>query len=51
MRQRIVDAVAAGAQHIATETGEPVSGEVNPSFSNMLKVGFQKAMSRENWTR
>ncbi|HET9931636.1 MAG TPA: GNAT family N-acetyltransferase [Polyangiaceae bacterium] len=51
MRRRIVDAARLGAEHLATETGEPLGEERNPSFSNMLAMGFRKVMSRENWTR
>jgi hypothetical protein len=49
MARRIRDAIAAGARHIATETGDPVAGERNDSLANMVRSGFRKVCSRENW--
>jgi len=49
MVRRIADAIAQGASTIATETGEPLDGEKNPSLDNMRRCGFQHAGSRTNW--
>jgi GNAT superfamily N-acetyltransferase len=49
MARRIADAAAAGCSHIATETGEAVPGEPNPSHSNMLRLGFRPVYSRLNY--
>ena len=51
MARRVADAIAAGATIIATETGEPVGDESNPSYRNMLWCGFERAGLRANWTR
>jgi hypothetical protein len=48
MVRRIADAIAAGCTFLATETGEPVDGEPNPSLANMFRCGFARACSREN---
>ena len=49
MAARIDAAIAAGAQFIATETGEPVAGEPNPSLANMYRCGFRRVASRLNY--
>ena len=49
MTRRIADAVAAGARHIVTETGEPVGDEPNPSLANMKRCGFVTVASRLNF--
>jgi GNAT superfamily N-acetyltransferase len=49
MARRIADAVAAGARHIVTETGEPVADEPNPSLANMRLCGFSRVASRLNY--
>ncbi len=49
MALRIADAIAAGCTRIATETGEPIAGEPNPSLANMLRCGFEKVSSRVNF--
>ena len=49
MALRIRDAIAAGCTRIATETGEPVANEPNPSLANMVRCGFGKACSRLNY--
>jgi hypothetical protein len=49
MSLRIRDAIAAGCTRVATETGEPVSNEPNPSLANMVRCGFEKACSRVNY--
>jgi hypothetical protein len=46
--RRIEDAIASGARHIVTETGEPVGDESNPSLNNMMRCGFAKMFSRLN---
>ena len=48
MARRIADAIAAGAVAIATETGEPVADEPNPSLANMRRCGFEVVASRLN---
>jgi hypothetical protein len=49
MARRIADAIAAGCSFLATETGEPVDGEANPSLANMYRCGFRRACSRLNF--
>lgn len=50
MSRRVRDAIAAGANEIATETGEPTAaGEPNPSLANMRWCGFAVVGSRANW--
>jgi GNAT superfamily N-acetyltransferase len=49
MAQRIRIALEHGIRHIATETGEPVAGEPNPSLANMRRCGFQQVCSRLNY--
>jgi GNAT superfamily N-acetyltransferase len=49
MARRIADAIAAGATAIATETGEPVADEPNPSLENMRRCGFACVASRLNF--
>jgi hypothetical protein len=49
MALRIRDALDAGCRHIATETGEPVAGEPNPSLLNMQRSGFVSVASRLNY--
>jgi GNAT superfamily N-acetyltransferase len=49
MARRIADAIALGARHIVTETGEPIAGEPNPSLDNMRRCGFRKVASRLNY--
>jgi len=49
MARRIADAIAAGCQDIATETGVPAKGEPNSSYSNMLRCGFKVAYLRDNY--
>jgi hypothetical protein len=49
MARRVADAIAAGVTAIATETGEPVNDEPNPSLANMKWCGFDVVGSRANW--
>lgn len=49
MAWRIADAIAAGCRRIATETGEPIGDESNPSLANMVRCGFVKVASRLNF--
>lgn len=49
MARRIADAIAAGCRHIATETGEPMGDEPNPSLGNMFRCGFATVASRLNF--
>lgn len=48
MMRRIADAARAGCRWVATETGEPVGDEPNPSLANMLRCGFVSVASRLN---
>jgi hypothetical protein len=48
MARRIADAIARGATHIVTETGEPIADEPNPSLGNMHRCGFERVASRLN---
>jgi hypothetical protein len=49
MALRIRDAVLAGCARIATETGEPIGSEPNPSLANMRYCGFRQVCSRLNY--
>jgi hypothetical protein len=49
MARRIADAIAAGCRHIATEAGEPIGDEPNPSLANMVRCGFVTVGSRLNF--
>ena len=49
MGLRIRDALDAGCRHIATETGEQMAGEPNPSLLNMQRSGFVSVASRLNY--
>lgn len=49
MARRIADAIAAGARHIVTETGEAIGDEPNPSLANMRRSGFRMVASRLNF--
>jgi len=49
MALRVREAIDAGCMRIAAETGEPLAGEPNPSFANMVFCGFRKASSRLNY--
>ncbi len=47
--QRINDAIAQGCQWIVTETGEETEDKPNPSYHNMLRMGFELAYMRPNY--
>lgn len=49
MTLRIEDAIARGARHIVTETGEAIADEPNPSLGNMVRCGFTRVASRLNF--
>jgi len=49
MARRISDAIEVGCTVIATETGEPVGDEPNPSLQNMRRCGFEQVASRLNY--
>lgn len=51
MSARIAHAAAHGATEVATETGVPISGEHNPSLSNMRRAGFTEVDRRANHER
>jgi GNAT superfamily N-acetyltransferase len=46
---RIAAAVAAGCTVLATETGESIAGEPNPSLANIRRAGFTQVCSRLNF--
>jgi GNAT superfamily N-acetyltransferase len=46
---RIAAAKAAGCTILATETGESIAGEPNPSLANIRRAGFTQACSRLNF--
>ncbi len=46
---RIELAAGAGCTVIATETGESIAGEVNPSLNNIRRAGFVQVCSRQNY--
>jgi GNAT superfamily N-acetyltransferase len=46
---RIALAADAGCTAIATETGESIAGEVNPSLNNIRRAGFVQVCSRLNY--
>lgn len=50
LARRIADAAKLGAKHATTETGVPQPGQPAPSYSNILKSGFEVAYVRPNWT-
>jgi hypothetical protein len=49
MALRVCEAIEAGCARIATETGDPLADEPNPSLTNMLACGFCKVCSRLNY--
>ena len=49
MHRRIEDAVRASATTITTETGLPLAGEENPSYRNMIHLGFRAVGTRDNY--
>ncbi len=46
---RIAMAADAGCEVLATETGESIAGEVNPSLNNIGRAGFVQVCSRLNY--
>lgn len=51
LRQRVVDAAAAGCHTLLVETGERVPDRPSASYRNILKAGFEEAYLRPNWQR
>lgn len=49
MHRRIEDAGLAGASIITTETGLPLASEENPSYRNMIHLGFRAVGTRDNY--
>jgi len=49
MHRRIEDAALARASIITTETGLPLAGEENPSYRNMIHLGFRAVGTRDNY--
>ena len=48
LSRRVSDAARLGATDVFTETGEAVEGEPQPSYQNIVKVGFKRIYSRAN---
>jgi GNAT superfamily N-acetyltransferase len=46
---RIEAAAAAGCELVVTETGEPVDGQPNGSYRNILRAGFEPVYVRANY--
>jgi GNAT superfamily N-acetyltransferase len=46
---RVALAADAGCTMLATETGEAIAGEVNPSLNNIRRAGFVQVCSRLNY--
>src|SRR5262249_8928647 len=46
---RVALAADAGCTVLATETGESIAGEVNPSLNNIRRAGFVQVCSRLNY--
>ncbi len=51
LRQRILDAAAAGCRTLFVETGERVPDRPSASYRNILRAGFEEAYLRPNWER
>jgi len=49
MHRRIEDARLAGVTSITTETGLPLATEENPSYRNMIHLGFRAVGTRDNY--
>lgn len=49
MKARIRLAEGLGCRRIFTETGLPVAGQPNPSYRNMLRLGFDELCVRDNF--
>lgn len=49
LTRRISDAARLGVSDVYVETGEEVEGEPQPSYRNILKAGFKRLYTRDNW--
>jgi len=49
MHRRIEDAASAGVTCVTTETGLPLTTEENPSYRNMIHLGFRAVGTRDNY--
>ena len=49
LHRRIADAIEMGCRLIVTETGEEVDGDPQHSYKNILRMGFEEDVVRENW--
>jgi len=49
MARRLVDGARHGCQWFVTETGEDLPERPNPSYHNMMRMGFQLAYHRPNY--
>lgn len=50
LARRIAHARSLGCKRIHTCTGEAVSGDPQHSYGNILKMGFEPELVRENWS-
>ncbi len=46
---RVQDALEAGCQWVAAETGKPAEGRQNPSLDNLRRAGFRILYDRSSW--
>ena len=51
MTKRINDGIDLGCRWLVTETGEDLPDRPNPSFHNMMRLGFKLAYQRPNYMR
>ncbi len=49
MARRLLDGARAGCQWFVTETGQDLPDRPNPSYHNMMRMGFQLAYHRPNY--
>ena len=49
MARRLVDGARLGCQWFVTETSEDLPERPNPSYHNMVRMGFQLAYQRPNY--
>ncbi|MBS1912502.1 MAG: hypothetical protein JST22_10995 [Bacteroidetes bacterium] len=49
MARRITDAIESGCRWVTTETGEETTTRPNPSYRNMVRMGFELVHARPNF--
>jgi GNAT superfamily N-acetyltransferase len=49
LARRVRDALAMGCRLLGTETGEAVESDPQHSYNNILKIGFEETVVRENF--